>query len=87
MASIDEQMPLKWHNKDDVGEVPQGQGIQRKMSLELRERIVKFGIVNSNNMQKSIQRYEEAKSERSREWKRFKAFQSGKPFSPLPTNI
>ena len=55
LASIDDDMPLQWRKKNDeriVGEVAQGKGIKRKMSMVLRKKITKSCILNNNEMQK-----------------------------------
>ena len=55
LDSIDLDMPLQWHNNKDehiVGEVAQVKGTQRKMSMLLREKIMKFCYINCADMQK-----------------------------------
>ena len=57
----DPHMPLLWRSKDDdrlVSEVPQGQGIQRKMNEELREKINRFCFLNCNDAEKWQTRYD-----------------------------
>ena len=49
LASVDPDMPLQWHNKEDehiVREIAQGKGTRRKMSMFLREKIMKFCYIN-----------------------------------------
>ena len=48
--------------------------------MALREKIMNFCILNSSELQKEIQKYEEAKSERSRTWVRFMALHRGQSF-------
>lgn len=89
LTSMDPDMPLKWHKKDD--EVAQGKGVPRKMGEVLRKKINKFCILNSNDMQKWIQRYEEARSQRTQVRMRWRALHMRKPFprdhDPLPKEM
>ena len=80
---MNEHMQLQWHNKDDehiVAEGVLGKGIQRKMSAALRKKTRKLCIFKSDHVKKSIQRYMEAKSERSGAQKRFRALHMGQCF-------
>lgn len=84
-ASIDPDRPLQWHNKEDdriVEEVAQGKGTRRKMSMLLMEKIMRFCYISFANMQKWIERYEEAKRARTFDQERFRAMNRERPFPP-----
>ena len=60
----DPEMSRLWSDDADarlIGDEPQGQGTQRKMDPILREKVMKFCILNSEPMQKWLERYELAK--------------------------
>ena len=64
LSSLDLEIPQLWSqesNRRVIGEEPQGQGIQRKMDNNLREKINKFCILNSHVMEKWIEEYEALK--------------------------
>lgn len=68
LAHTNPSVPRLWDNKDDervVGELPQGKGSIRRMSEPFRNKVNKFCILNSEEMQKWISRYEEAKARRT----------------------
>ncbi|RYA67492.1 hypothetical protein DD598_28100 [Enterobacter cloacae complex sp. 2DZ2F16B1] len=70
LSVSDPEMPRLWSDEEDarlVGEEPQGQGVPKKMNLDMREKIMKFCILNSAPMQKWLERYEEEKERRNRE--------------------
>lgn len=65
LGKSDESMPVLWENKEDermVGEVPQGNGLQRKMDSILEEKINRFCILNHPSMEKWVQAFEAAKA-------------------------
>ena len=67
-----------------MGEVAQGKGTQRKMSMLLRGK-------NYANMQKWVERYEEAKKARNLDQQRFRTLNRGRSFppnlAPLPVGM
>ena len=90
LASIDPNMPLQWHNKEDehiVGEVAQREGTHRKMSMLLREKIMKFCYLNSNDMQKWVERYEDANQVRTMARQRFRVLNKGRFSLPDPAHL
>lgn len=61
LGRVDQDLPLMWSNKDDdrlVGDVPQGQGTQFRMSESFREKVMTYCIANSNEMEKWLAIYE-----------------------------
>lgn len=86
---MNEHMQLQWHNKDDehiVAEGVLGKGIQRKMSAALRKKTRKLCIFKSDHVKKSIQRYMEAKSERSGAREKIQGIAYGAMFSASPSS-
>ena len=93
LGSTNTEMPRLWYHDTDVrvvGEEPQGKGVMRKMDGILRDKVMKFCILNSEPMQKWIKRYEVTKQERLQERVRFRRNQTTRNLSypkhlkPLP---
>ncbi|RYA39311.1 DUF4218 domain-containing protein, partial [Enterobacter cloacae complex sp. GF14B] len=85
LSVSDPKMPRLWSDEEDarlVGEEPQGQAV--------REKIMKFCILNSAPMQKWLERYAEEKERRNRERHDFKRIRMTRGLSlpdclaPLP---
>lgn len=75
LTSIDPSMAPILDNAEDerlVGEVAQGKGTIRRMDHTLRVKINQFCLLNCNEMQKWVQRYKDAKLQRSEERKHFR---------------
>lgn len=70
LGSSDPEMPRLWSQETNlrvIGEQPQGEGVMKKMDNSLREKINKFCILNSQSMEKWIEKYEEMKRQRVQE--------------------
>ena len=74
-----------------VGEVPQGNGISRRMDEALITKVNTYCILNSENMQKWVKRYDDAKAKRTKEreifWNRTRSRNYPPELSILPPNI
>ena len=88
--------PKMWCEEEDErvkGEVPQGNGVEKRLSSQLKEKIDTFILYNCGHMEKWTSRYEEAKKERNITLKRRRninrrrrrALENDKPLEPLPS--
>jgi len=72
----DKNMPHLWSTKDDdrvMGEVPQGNGLLKVFDEAMRTKVTNYCMMNSEEMQKWYERYEERRQQQieAREaWKR-----------------
>ena len=87
LSSADPDIPRLWSpdtNARLLGEEPQGQGVQRRMDVSLREKVMKFCILNSEAMQKWIEKYEEEKQQRLADRTRFRRTRATRNFPYTP---
>ena len=89
LSSLDPGMPRLWTPDSDSrieGEEAQGKGLVRKMDSQLRGKINKFCIMNSQPMERWLAAYEEAKTQRQQQRAEFRRNRNTRSL-PYPPNL
>lgn len=76
-------VPHLWSTKDDdrvVGEVPQGNGVRKLFDEVMRTRVNNYCMMNSKEMQKWYERYEEKREEQIEARDTWRRANNGVPF-------